>query len=163
MYDSPPLMPLVPAEVDLQGFLFMPLDVARLRDSELSVVATGDEFRAAILLWCAAWQQVPAASLPNNDPLLAKLAGYGRDLAGWLTVKTMALHGFVLCRDGRLYNPMIAEKALLAWEGRKRQQAKANARWHPAGDAAALPRQNHGNAGAMQGRGRVEKGRIHAG
>ena len=64
--------PLVPAEVDLRDFGFMPLDVLRLRDSDLAALANGEEFKAAVLLWCAAWHQVPAASLPNDDRLLAR-------------------------------------------------------------------------------------------
>lgn len=110
--------PLVPAEVDLRGMPFMPLDVNRLRDSDLSISATGDEFRAAVLLWCASWNQVPAASLPSDDKTLAAYAGYGRDLKGWRKVKDGALRGFVSCSDGRLYHPVVAEKAMEAWEER---------------------------------------------
>lgn len=108
--------PLTPADCDLRAFRYMPLDVVRLRDSEAVVLLTGDEFRAAMLLWCAAWHQVPAASLPMNDRLLANLAGYGRDLESWRAVKSNALRGFEECADGRLYHRVIAEKALEAWE-----------------------------------------------
>lgn len=84
--------PLVPQEVDLRGLTFMPLDVARLRDSDLAIEATGDEFRAAVLLWCASWGQVPAGSLPNSDTALATYAGYGRgDIKGWRKVREGAL------------------------------------------------------------------------
>lgn len=74
--------PLTPIDLDLRAFGFMPLEVVRLRDSDLAALATGDEFRGAVLLWCASWHQVPAASLPNDDRLLAKFAGFGRDLKG---------------------------------------------------------------------------------
>ena len=90
--------PLTPADCDLRDFDYMPLFVARLRDSEVAVVLSGDEFRAAVLLWCSAWHQVPAASLPKDDRLLASLAGYGRDLSGWHNVKEGALRGFVVFR-----------------------------------------------------------------
>lgn len=90
--------PLVPQEVDLRGLTFMPLDVARLRDSDLAIEATGDEFRAAVLLWCASWGQVPAGSLPNSDTALATYAGYGRgDIKGWRKVREGALRGFIEC------------------------------------------------------------------
>ncbi|GAB3479422.1 DUF1376 domain-containing protein [Azotobacter salinestris] len=120
--------PLVPPEVDLRGLPFMPLDVARLRDSGLAIEATGDEFRAAILLWCASWGQVPAGSLPNSDTALATYAGYGRgDLKGWRKVRAGALRGFVECSDGRLYHPVVAEKALDAWAERvEYREAKEN-------------------------------------
>lgn len=68
-------VPLVPAEVDLRDFGFMPLHVSRLRDSDLAALATGDEFRAAVLLWCYSWHQVPAGSLPNDDRVLALRSG----------------------------------------------------------------------------------------
>jgi hypothetical protein len=106
--------PFVPSDLDLRDFPNMPLDVVRLRDSDLSVTATGDEFRAAILLWCAAWHQLPASSLPDDDRMLARYAGYGRDLKGWKAVRTVALHGFVKCNDGRLYHPVIGDMAIKA-------------------------------------------------
>ena len=117
MSDAPE--PLVPAEVNLRDFGFMPLDVLRLRDSDLAAVATGDEFKAAILLWCFAWHQVPAASIPNDDRILAKHSGAGAD---WRKVKAIAMRGFIECSDGRLYHQVIAVKALEAWERREEFQ-----------------------------------------
>ena len=91
-----------------EAVLAMPLDVLRLRDSDLAALSSGDEFKAAVLLWCVAWHQVPAASLPNDDRLLARYSGTG---ALWRKVKAEALRGFVECDDGRLYHATIAEKA----------------------------------------------------
>lgn len=108
---EPPVSP----DTDLRDFQFMPLDVRRLRDSDLAAYATAEEFRAAVLLWCAAWHQVPASSLPDDDRVLAHLAGFGRDVDGWLTVKEGALRHFEKASDGRLYHPVIAEKASEAW------------------------------------------------
>jgi len=117
--------PLVPAHVDLKDFPFFPMDAGRLRDSDLSVMSTGDEFRAAVLLWCASWHQVPAASLPDDDALLAKYAGYGRtEMDAWLAVRNGALRNFVKCADGRLYHPVMAEKANDAWEGKLKLRHK---------------------------------------
>jgi len=110
--------PPVPADADLRDFSFMPLDVMRLTDSDLTAISTGDEFKAAVLLWCKSWHQVPASSLPNDDRTLAHLAGYGRDIKGWKKVKDVALKGFILCDDGRLYHPVIAEKAVEAAEAK---------------------------------------------
>lgn len=119
--------PLVPPDVDLRDFAFMPLDVVRLRDSDLSASANGEEFRAAVLLWCAAWHQVPAASLPHDDAILSALAGFGRVVKEWLKVKKGALRGWVLCSDGRLYHPVVAEKARDAWESKKKQRDRTAA------------------------------------
>ena len=117
------MQPIVAADVDLRDFAFMPLDVVRLRDSDLAAIASGDGFRAAVLLWCAAWHQVPAASLPKDDRALAHLAGYGRNPSGWRKIKSDAMRGFVECDDGRLYHATIAEKANEAWQ---RKQAFKN-------------------------------------
>jgi uncharacterized protein YdaU (DUF1376 family) len=116
--------PLTPPHCDLRDFSWMPLDVVRLRDSDLIVLASGDAFRAACLLWCASWHQVPAASLPTDDRLLANLAGYGRDMKGWSEVRDEALRGFVECSDGRLYHTVVAEKALEAHDQRKAQKER---------------------------------------
>lgn len=135
--------PLVAPEVDLRDFVFMPLDVVRLRDSDLGVVCTDAEIRAALWLWCAAWHQVPAASLPDDDRVLASMAGFGRGsdaLTRWKEVRQGALRGFVKCVDGRLYHSVIAEKAVEAWnekqsfrkrreDFKKRQSDRARARW----------------------------------
>lgn len=111
--------PLTPADCDLRGLQFMPLDVIRLRDSSLAAVANGEEFRAAVLLWCASWTQVPAASLPDDEREICALAGLGRDLKGWRKIAKAALRGWKKCSDGRLYHTVVAEKALEAWERRQ--------------------------------------------
>ena len=119
--------PLTAPEIDLRNFPYMPLEVVRLRDSDLAGVASAEGFRAAVILWCVAWHQFPAASLPDDDRMLARHAGFGRDVDGWLAVKDEALHRFVKCSDGRLYHPTIAEKATEAWEAKKKQRARTEA------------------------------------
>src|SRR5689334_16258163 len=112
----------------------MPVDTVCVLDSDLFAVSTGDEFKAGTALQYKSWHQVPAGSLPNDDRVLAHLSGAG---TRWKRVKAMALRGFVLCSDGRFYHPVIAEKALEAWEHRKAQRAKAAKRWQPGGITAA--------------------------
>ncbi len=112
--------PLTSPACDLSDFQYMELDVRRLRDSKFAAAAEGEAFRAGILLWCAAWHQVPAASLPDDDVELANLAGYGRVLKEWKKVRAAALHGFVKCADGRLYHPVVAEKAIAAFAAKEK-------------------------------------------
>jgi hypothetical protein len=115
-------IPLVPPEVDLRDFAFMPLDVVRLRDSDLAALESPEACWAAVLLWCASWHQVPAASLPDDDRVLANLAGFGRVVKEWQRVREGALRSWVLCNDGRLYHPVVAEKALDAWRSKLEQR-----------------------------------------
>lgn len=125
-------IPPVPPDCDLRGLPWMPIDTVRLLDSDLFALATGDEFKAAVALWCKAWQQVPASSLPDDERVLAHLSGAG---SRWRKVKDQALRGFVKCTDGRLYHPVIAEKALEAWAHRQSQRSRAAKRWDKSGSA----------------------------
>jgi hypothetical protein len=107
--------PLATAECNLRGFQWMPLDVASLPDSEFAIHTTGDEFKAAIVLWCKSWSQVPAGSLPNDDISLKRLSGADN----WKRVKAGAMRGWVLCSDNRWYHPVIVAKAMEALPARK--------------------------------------------
>lgn len=110
--------PLTPAGCNLQDFAFMPLDVGRLRDSDMAAYESPEACWAAVLLWSTAWHQVPAASLPDDDRFLAKAAGYGRVVKEWMNVRAGALHGWIKCTDGRLYHPVVADKAMESWRAK---------------------------------------------
>lgn len=116
--------PPVPADTelrDLDGFM---LNVERLLASELWALSSGDEFKAAVGLWCRAWKQVPAGSLPNDDKVLAAFSGAGK---AWPKVKKVALRGFVLCSDGRLYHLVLCEDVERAAERKAEHMADREA------------------------------------
>lgn len=106
--------PLVSADVDLKGFPGFVLDVEALLASELVALATPDEISAALMLWCRAWQQTPPGSLPNDERVLAAFS----KAKNWKKVRDMALRGFVLCNDGRLYHKFLCKQVLEAWKRR---------------------------------------------
>ena len=106
----------VPPDCDLRGLPGFMLDAERLLSSELWVLSDGPTFKAAVALWCRAWRQVPAASLPDNDDVLRGFAGMAP--APWRKSRALALRGFVKCSDGRLYHKTLAEDALSAWTRR---------------------------------------------
>jgi hypothetical protein len=116
--------PMATAECNLRGFQWMPLDVVTLIDSELFIDTTGDEFKAALALWCKSWTQVPAGSLPNDERVLAAMSGARR----WSVVRTKAMTGWVLCSDGRWHHPYVAEKAMAAFARLQRFQYRINRR-----------------------------------
>ena len=103
--------PLVPAEVDLRDFPGMWVDTDRLLRSNTWILGNSDEKAAAFTLWAESWHQVPAASLPNDDRVLKKLSQSEK----WSRSKAIALSNWIACNDGRLYHPVVAEKALEAW------------------------------------------------
>lgn len=119
--------PPIPADVSCKGLPYMPLKVVELMESDLAELSSGTEFKAAVLLWCKSWVQVPAGSLPNDDRRLAKYAGVS--LEQFDEIKSMALRGWIACSDGNIYHPIICDLALAAWKTRKTNQANATARW----------------------------------
>lgn len=107
--------PLVPAYVELADYTYMPLDVRRLLTSDTWILA-GDEpliGYALINLWCESWHQKPAASIPSNEVVLARMSNIAR--ADWRKVCKEVLKSWTLCSDGRYYHRVVAEKALEAW------------------------------------------------
>lgn len=104
--------PPVPADADLRHYGDMPLEVARLRDSDIASIGDAEAFRCAVMLWCAAWHQVPAGSLPADDATLARMAGLGRDQRTWKRLRAAALRGFREFSDGRLYHRVVCEKVI---------------------------------------------------
>jgi hypothetical protein len=162
------LEPLTAPECDLRDFAFMPLEVRRLLTSETWIEAADDPRlgHALMCLWCEAWHQVPAGSLPNKDAVLARYAMCDRQ--EWERIKERALQGWQGCSDGRLYHPVIAEKANEAWTEKmafrerraafsEKQRRKALARWsnrdsangNAGNHATAMPRHPSGNAAPM--------------
>ena len=134
--------PLVPSDCDLRDFPFTPLFRARLFGSSFHARANDAEWRAGVTLWLKSWDQVPAGSLPDDDIDLCRLAELGRDLKAWRKVKEGAMRGWVLCDDGRLYHPVVAEGVLEAWDRRssasRKGKAGAEKRWGAA-SAKAMP------------------------
>lgn len=130
--------PLVPAHTDLRGYEFMPLYGDVLRRSAFNHRATDAEFRAAINLWWSSWWEEPAASLPNNERDLARLAGLD-DLRKWRKVRALAMHKWVLCADDRWYHPVLADLSTDAYSKRKSASLKgrngAKKRWGINGSA----------------------------
>lgn len=133
--------PLLPSNVDLRDFEFIPMDVRRVLNSDTWLTGTGDQRAATMALWLESWHQLPAASLPSSDQGLAQLSHAG---AAWKRVRAHALRGWVRCSDGRLYHPVVACKALEAWleklASRKSSGAGNAKRWNLEFDPASIER-----------------------
>lgn len=132
--------PLVPPEVDLRDYSYMPLQFERLFASDTWVLGTSDHRVACLYLWCKSWHQVPAGSLPANDQILAELSRSG---ARWKRLRDHCMRGWLLCSDGRYYHPVVAEKVMEAWEGRlnasKKGRLGAAKRWQKSGSGSGMP------------------------
>lgn len=124
--------PLVPAEVDLRDFAYMPVQCARLRKSKEWLLAKKDPAIGfySFNLWTASWHERPPGSLEDDDDVLADSAMC--PLARWKKVREKVLRKWVKCSDGRLYHPIVAEVALESWAAklanRRRTDAATEAR-----------------------------------
>jgi hypothetical protein len=126
--------PLVPSDVDLSRLDGFMLDTVKLLGSELVALSSGDEFKAAVLLWARSWKQRPACSLPDDERVLASFAMC--DMRKWRKVKVMALRGWVKCSDGRLYHRVLAQDALRAHRAAEQRRQAIAKRWGKGGGHA---------------------------
>lgn len=117
-------IPPVPAEVDLRGLDYMPIFGNHLFGSDFNAGCNDTEWRAGITLWWAAWNQQPAGSLPDDDMALCRLADLGRDIRLWRKVRPKAMHGFVLCSDGRWYHKFLCKQVMVAWDKRVQERER---------------------------------------
>lgn len=134
--------PIIPS-INLAGIDCMPIDVTRLLQSDSWLLAVDNPAisHALMTLWLKSWQQVPAASVPANDLLLAKYVGIPNE--AWEEIKGAVMSSWTLCDDGRYYHPVVAEKALEADNVRAEAEFEAEKLWRhqsKAGKASAAKR-----------------------
>ncbi len=128
--------PPVQANLDVSKLAGFMLNVDKLMNSVLWASSTGDEFKAALGLWCRAWKQVPAGSLPDDERVLAAWSGAG---SKWRKVRDAAMRGFELCADGRYYHGVLCDDAIRASKARQQRQDAIAKRWGK--DGAQAPEQ----------------------
>lgn len=116
--------PLTPPDCDLRDFRQMFIDVQRLFASAFNAKASRYPLAWMLghKLWYRSWHQLPAGSLPDDEDELCYLAELGFDRASWDSARDLTMHGWIRCTDGRLYHPVIAEKANEAWQGKLKQR-----------------------------------------
>ncbi len=61
-----------------------------------------DAIGTAAILWSESYREDPAGTLPDDDVVLARLAGYGVDVGAWTEMRLLALWG---------WSPVIIESA----------------------------------------------------
>lgn len=128
-------LPTPPAgpELDLRHFPWMRIDITRLKNSNTWIKARPHPAARGVMLslWVAAWHQVPAGSLPNDDDLIRHFADVPADT--FKVVRELAMSGFILHSDDRFYHPVLVEiaiESLMTSLTRKSQAKKAaTKRW----------------------------------
>ena len=146
---------------NVRNLPYMPLFIDRLLNSDTWIMASGDEAKAMITIWCAAWHQNEAGTLPNNDEVLKVLSRAGENR---MQMRETVLSGFELNeKTNRLHHQVIQEIAAEAFGKTDRFRKAANARWNKkqSHNATHMQRINNastnGDASHMQ---RIEENRI---
>ena len=109
--------PLTPPDCDIRDYPRMMVDIKRLFDSEFNTKASGQPLAWMVghKLWYRAFHQFPGGSLPAEDADLCVLAELGMDTRSFKRVRPIALRGWAVRSDGRLYHPYVAEVVLEVW------------------------------------------------
>lgn len=108
--------PLVPAGCCVRE-LPLPLTAHDIMHGRAFLMANDREFRALVNLMAYAWTRKPAASIGEFAGRESRLWRIADTTRHWWTrhgEQLLAEH-FVLCSDGRLYHPLLAQRALALW------------------------------------------------
>lgn len=117
--------PVVPADVDCTDLDSFMLNVEKLMASELVAISSNEVIGAALLLWARAWKQKPAASLPDDERVLAAFSRMS--VPRFRKVRDEVLRGFVKCSDGRLYHRTLGPEAIRAYNHKQKFLGKREA------------------------------------
>lgn len=121
--------PPYPANTDVSRIPFFPLLIDRLLGSRLWLLGSGDTCKAALTIWCRAWQECPAGSIPAGpDDLHRRLAGV-ESSALWEKIRAEVLGGFEKHSDERLYHPVLTAQVKYVCDGREKGRSLAAIRW----------------------------------
>lgn len=123
--------PLVDDDVGMDGNDWFPLYYDRLLGSRFWRGASDLARARSVMLWAHAYKETPPASLPNDDVDLADMAGFGTGsdaVAAFLKHKAEILTPWILCSDGRLYHPTLAEVVAESWAKMNKQRQAAATR-----------------------------------
>lgn len=123
--------PLTTADMDVRDLDGFMLNVERLLASELWALTKDNPaaFRGAVGLWARAWKQIPPASLPNDESVIAAFADM--TLAKFHKGRDLIMRGFELCSDGRYYHRHLAAEVNKIWPSvakKRRDRAADNER-----------------------------------
>ncbi len=116
--------PPYPADLEAKGWS-LDLDYEKIEQSDTWAIASPEQRPWLLMLWLMAWRQVPVASLPDNDRLIA--ARIGMPVEQFSAWKDILLSGWELANDGRLYHKTLTQHALRMAEKRGKDRARVAA------------------------------------
>ncbi len=113
--------PPYPDDLAAKGWS-LELDHERIEQSDTWAIATAEQRPWLLMLWLMSWRQVPIASLPDNDKLIA--ARIGMPLQQFTEWREVLLSGWTLASNGRLYHSTLTEYVLKMAGKRDKDRAR---------------------------------------
>lgn len=110
-----------PSDLAAKGWA-LDLDYERIERSDTWAVASPEQRPWLLMVWLVSWRQVPVASLPNDDRLIAARIGMGvEQFKGW---RDVMLSGWEVATDGRLYHATLTKHVLRMAEKRVKDRLR---------------------------------------
>lgn len=119
--------PPYPADTDLRKLDWVKVWRRRLLDSDTWKRGPSAVRGAAMTLWLACLDEVPAGSLPNDDEL--NRINSRATPEEWAVLKDRIMGGWRLHQDGRLYHEVVSEVVLDVLSMRASAAAASAVRW----------------------------------
>jgi len=116
--------PPYPADLEAKGWC-LDYDYERIEQSDTWAIATPEQRPWLLMLWLISWRQVPVASLPNDDRLIA--ARIGMPVQQFTDWREILLSGWQLATDGRMYHETLTQHALRMAEKRVKDRSRVAA------------------------------------
>lgn len=110
-----------PADLEAKGWS-LSLDYEKIEQSDTWAVAAPEQRPWLLMLWMTSWRQVPVASLPDNDKLIAVRIGMPvEQFTAW---REILLSGWEEATDGRLYHKTLTQHVLVMAEKRAKDRKR---------------------------------------
>jgi hypothetical protein len=108
--------PLVPEAYECRKLMRLYLDRDDVIAATEAAILDGDLTEICRMRMAAiAWKEKIPGSLPADDVKLSRLI-FGNDLGRWLSMKDVLLRDWMVCANGRLYHPSVADAVSLSVE-----------------------------------------------
>jgi hypothetical protein len=96
--------PPYPAETKARGWRF-DLDYEQIEQSSTWALAGPEVKPWLLMMWFTAWKQVPCASIPADEEVIAAMIGMPAKL--WQKHSKVMLRGWAAASDGRMYHNVL--------------------------------------------------------
>lgn len=116
------------------------LDYEQIEQSDTWAIAAETPMaqHALLMLWLAAWTQVPCGSLPNDDQAIRAKCRVPPKL--WATMRDVVMRGWWAADDGRLYHPTLTKRVEeMMTRRRSDSDRKAKERAKKAAETVVIP------------------------